>query len=532
MWPLSKVQLNEIQAPAEEQRRSSQTQVFSSNNIDLPILRAIENCSTFGKAIRSIAFVRRFIKLFVQKQPPITSHLSIAELREATNLILQVVQRHYFSKELDLLRSAKAIKSANWKKLSPFLDQNDGLVRVGGRLANSDLSYNQKHPILLPDKQRITVLIIDHFHKQTLHAGPQLLLSSILQYYWPINGRNQARSCVRRCVKCFKTNPRPSEQIMGNLPAARITPSPPFMKTGCDYCGPMYLNPVHRRAASMKVYLCIFVCFSTKAAHIEIVGDLSTASFLAALHRFVSRRGRPTDVFSDNGSTFLGAANDLHQRRRLFDKDCRNQIATAAAQLGINWHFIPPISPHFGGLWEACVKSAKTHIVRVLQDIKPTREELETLVAQVEACLNSRPSTPQYDDPNDGAPLTPGHFLIGRPLVAIPEPDFTSKPVNRLTRWQHMQQALQHFWRRWSADYLQRLQSKTKWPTEHNNIRPGQIVLMKNSNLPPLQWPLAMVLEAIPGRDGKVRAARVKTVNGEYLRNIRSLCVLPIDDNE
>lgn len=534
-WPKTNVNLVEYSTHENEERKTKKKEtealVLVSSVNESPILILIDRLSSYNKIIRIVALCRRFIYISLKGQPITTQTISVLERKEATQCIIKVIQRTNFSTELNMLLKNKYITKGKLKNLSPFLD-SDGIIRVGGRLKYADLSYDQRHPILLPDKTRFTSLLIQHFHLSVMHAGPQLLLSTIRQQYWPINGRNQARLCVFKCVQCFRVKPRSSDQIMADLPESRINPAPPFSTTGVDYCGPFHLKPIHRRAAAQKVYLCIFVCFATKAAHLEIAGDLSTPTFIAALKRFVSRRGRPSHIHSDNGTNFLGASRDLEFHRQLFSEEKHHQLCTAAAEMNIQWHFTPPNSPHFGGLWESCVKSAKYHLMRVLKDLKPTREEFETVTAQVEACLNSRPLTQQYDHPNDPQPLTPGHFLIGRPLNAIPDPDFTDIPQNRLSKWQQMQQALQHFWRRWTSEYLQKLQERTKWQIERDNIKSGAIVLMKSANYPPQQWPLAKVIELSHGKDGKVRVVKLQTAGGIYSRNITKICVLPIDDNE
>lgn len=155
--------------------------------------------------------------------------------------------------------------------------------------------------------------------------------------------------------------------------------------------------------------------------HLEVVSDYSSDAFLAALRRFVSRRGLCHTIYSDCGTNFVGADNQL---RALFSASGAGgrRIADGLASLGIQWRFNPPAAPHFGGLWEAAVKSMKHHLRRVLGESTLTYEEMATLLTQVEACLNSRPLQALTDDPEDTAALTPGHFLIGSAINAVPEP--------------------------------------------------------------------------------------------------------------
>jgi len=189
---------------------------------------------------------------------------------------------------------------------------------------------------------------------------------------------------------------------------------------------------------------------------------------------------------------------------------------------------IPPASPHFGGLWEAGVKSTKNHLRRVIGNDVLTYEEMNTILIQIEACLNSRPLCPLNTDPNDLSVLTPGHFLIGEPLATIADENWNDVPVNRMSRWQLVQSKSQHFWRRWSSEYLSRLQQRPKWLGESPEVKVGELVLLKDENLPPLKWKLARIKEVFPGSDGHVRVASIITSAGVFKRPIAKLCRLPM----
>ncbi|XP_035218794.1 uncharacterized protein LOC118192027 [Stegodyphus dumicola] len=246
-------------------------------------------------------------------------------------------------------------------------------ARVGGRLKNSDLSEMRKRPMILPTKHNFTV------------------------------------------------NSRSVHQQMADLPAARVTISRAFAKTGLDFCSPFVVKN--------------FVGRSKQALHFEIVNGLTSAAFIAALKRFIARRGKPSDIFSDNGRNFVGAHRELRAiLKSLFKDKSEEEIKGYLATEGINWHFNPPSTPHFGGLWEASVKSLKYHLKRVVGKTILTYEEFFTLIVQIESVLNSRPLCPISNDPNDVEALTPAHFLIGSSLIALPEPNFTEIPINRITR--------------------------------------------------------------------------------------------------
>lgn len=207
------------------------------------------------------------------------------------------------------------------------------------------------------------------------------------------------------------------------------------------------------------------------------------------------------------------------------------KIAELVANDGINiWNFIPPSAPHFGGLWEAGVKSTKYHLRRILGNAVLTFEEMTTTLVEIEACLNSRPLCPLSSDPNDLGVLTPGHFLIGDHLRTPPRPSLLDVNTNRLERWQLTQQLTEHFWQRWSTEYLHRLQVRPKWLSKTPNLNVGDIVIVRDERLPPAKWILGRVVETHAGQDNLVRSATVKTATSLFKRPITKLCGLPINE--
>ncbi|GFX09219.1 integrase catalytic domain-containing protein [Trichonephila clavipes] len=194
----------------------------------------------------------------------------------------------------------------------------------------------------------------------------------------------------------------------------------------------------------------------------------------------------------------------------------------------IKWNFNPPSPPHFGGLWEAGVKSLKYHLKRVIGNSILSHEEFLTLVVQIEAVLNSRPICPLSNDPNDVETLTPAHFLVGSSLVAVPDPDYTEIPMNILSRWQLVQRMNQHFWLKWSSEYLNRLQQRPKWCKGNVGFKEGDLVLVTPSeNSDSLKWHLARILKLHPGKDNIVRVVTLKDKQGIYKRPVTKIANLP-----
>ncbi|UYV74036.1 hypothetical protein LAZ67_11001902 [Cordylochernes scorpioides] len=426
-----------------------------------PILDLNFKFSTFRKLSRVTAWLLRFIHNARHSSDKIKhTELSSNELDNSIRTLIQIIQSSEFKTEIQCFNQSKVLPTnSKLLSLNPFIDSS-GILRVGGRLRKSNLQFNEKHPIILPHNHFVTKLIVQQFNVEHLHSGLQLTLCAIRQKYWIPSGRILVKKLINRCMTCFKTKRQVLKQIMGDLPIHRIIPSSPFSKTGIDLAGPFITKPnVIRTKVTLKSYIALFICFSTKAIHLEIVSDLSTPTFLAAFRRFISRRGKPSDIFTDNATNFKGAKNILNNIHQLV-KD--SSIQSYVANEHITWHFIPPSAPNFGGIWEAGIKSLKYHLLRCLKSAVLNFEELNTLTSQIEACLNSRPLYPMSSDPNDFNPLTPGHFLIGRPLTALTEPSYHPND-NYLTRWKLIQKARDVFWQRWSREYLNNLQQRSKW---------------------------------------------------------------------
>lgn len=484
--------------------------------------------STFFPLQRTVGYILRFIYNSSNPKNKNVGTLSVNELQNSLNLIIQVIQEKHFLKEKVALSKGVPVIDKTLLCLSPFLDENK-LIRVGGRLKNADISFNQKHPILLPSHDPVVTLMLIQEHQRLGHAGAQTVLSNFRLKFWPLNGLREIKHVIRKCLICFRFSAQPSQQIMADLPKCRVSVSRPFVNVGVDYGGPFLIKTSRLRKAPLsKVYIAIFVCMSTKAVHIELVSDLSTDGFISTLKRFISRRGNPSQIFSDNATNFLGACNNLKELYSFFkSKTNSDAIKNYLAQSETQFKFIPPRSPHWGGLWESAIKNAKYHIKRLVGNANLTFENFYTILTQIEAILNSRPLCAISTDPNDLQSLTPGHFLIGTSLTAFPERDLTTVSENRLSFWQRGVQIQQSFWKRWSVDYFNKLQYRPKWMKHFPNLKVNDLVLIKEDNCLPLNWPLGRIIETFPGSDNKVRVVKLKTQNGIYTRPITKVCPLP-----
>ncbi|XP_070855417.1 uncharacterized protein [Drosophila suzukii] len=292
-----------------------------------------------------------------------------------------------------------------------------------------------------------TELVIQNSHQATLHGGAHLTLAHTRYKFWIPNVRQAVRTILRKCITCFRASPSIGSQLMGDLPVPRVNPpNRPFIATGVDYTGAIEIKAARLRGTSTyKGYIAIFVCLATKAVHLEAVTGLSSEHFQLAFSRFTGRRGPVQHMYSDNGTNFVGA-NKLLACAPQADHD----HATCPT-----WHFTPPYSPNFGGLWEAGVKSIKHHVKRIVGSHKQTYEELATVLIRIEACLNCRPLCPLTADPDDLEALTPAHFLIGDTLLAPAHcrPQNSSFP-------------------------------RPKWSQERENFEINELVLIKDDQLP------------------------------------------------
>lgn len=530
-WPSQVIQNTNLPAAEFKIKTDSAVNLINIQKFDI-----FNQFSSYTKLQRVLAWIMRFrnnLKLSKLNRPlRLSGPLKTAELKASQTILIKLCQAESFVQEYKMLKAKQVLKtSSSILSLNPFLDENN-VIRVGGRIKNSDYSFDKKFPALLPKNHELTKLIFKQFHEKLLHCGAQQLLAVVREQYWPISGRNSAKGIVHNCIKCFKATPKSYNPLMGDLPLKRLQPNMPvFTNVGLDYAGPILIKDRKLRGAKLiKSYVCLFVCLVTKAIHIELVTDLSTHAFIAVLKRFISRRGKPFMISSDNAKNFVGAANQLRDLYRWLNSAAvKDEITNFLSNQNIKWEFIIPRAPHQGGIWESGVKSIKLHIKRVLGNASLNYEDFQTVLTQIEATLNSRPLSPLTTDPSDLNPLTPGHFIIGKPLCALPEPNYVTVPENNLSRYQRIQRLVQTFWKRWGREVIPELQRRTKWFRHLPALlRVDSVVLIQEDNLPPLQWCLGRVIEVHASSDNIPRSATVLTSNGHSIkRAVNKLCVLP-----
>lgn len=511
------------------------TQTCNTCNKVNTLVSVLDKYSNIEKLTRIISYVKRFINNCKKENIKKRDKLCPEELTSALHAIIGLDQEKHFHAEIKQLKEHSNLSNikTSLSNLSPFLDSNS-LLRIGGRLQNANLSFAQRHPIILPKASHITKLIIRKEHLRLKHAGLKLILCSLNEQYWIINANREIKSVIHKCIICFKLKAKATTQLMGSLPLDRVNVTRPFQIIGTDYGGPFNVKQSRiRKPVLTKAYIVIFVCFVTKAIHIELVSDMTTNSFLACLKRFIFRRNKPTKIYCDNAAYYKGANNILNDLYELQNSTShQDAVHDYCNTERISFHFIPSYSPVFGGLWEAGIKSVKYHIKRVIGQAVLTYEELNTVLVQIEGILNSRPLTPMSADPDDMSYLSPAHFLTGSTLTSYPELNLVGENVGKLSFWKQCEQMQQTFWHQWHKQYLVMLQSRPKWKGVQPNLQIGTMVLIKNDNVSPLQWPMGRIVDVKPGKDGKVRALDVKTAKGFIITtSIMKVCPLPIDNN-
>ncbi|XP_062556974.1 uncharacterized protein LOC134221813 [Armigeres subalbatus] len=310
---------------------------------------------------------------------------------------------------------------------------------------------------------------------------------------------------------------------MAPLPKVRLTPFiRPFTYVGVDYFGPIL---VKQGRSNTKRWIALFTCLSIRAVHMEVVHTLSTESCILAIRRFVTRRGAPAEIFSDNGTNFHGANNEL--RKQIEKRDQR--LAEVFTNGNTKWSFNPPGAPHMGGAWERMVRSVKLAIGGFLESTrKPDDETLETVIIEAEGIINSRPLTYIPLESANQESLTPNHFLLGSSsgVKLLPVLPIEYRATLR-SSWKLAQHMADGFWRRWLKEYLPVISRQSKWFDDVREIAIGDLVLVVNGAVRN-QWTRGRIEKVIPGADGKIRQAWVRTAGGLYRRPAVKLALLDV----
>lgn len=456
--------------------------------------------------------------------------LRVKDLQTAELFLIKAAQSKAFPEETEALATkshqengivGKSVKRTSpIHRLKPIVD-DDGVLRVGGRLHQTELPYDVKHPVLLPKKAHLTDLVIRHFHQRTGHQGRARTHAEIRSSgYWIVNGSSLIGHHISKCVTCRKLRASPQQQVMAELPTDRFEQVPPFTSSAVDYFGPFYIKEGRKE---MKRYGVLFTCMDSRAIHLEIATSLTTDSFLNAYRRFVCRRGPIQQLRSDQGTNFVGAKNELEAALHEMN---HNKIQRELLKDNCDWFawkMNVPHASHMGGVWERQIKTVRSVLTGLLENHgnQLDDESLRTLMIEAEAIVNSRPlTTDDLTDPDSQDVLTPNHLLTMKSSIILAPPgNFQRADVYSKKRWRRVQQLADEFWQRWRKSYLQSLQTRQKWTTPMKNVEVGDIVILKDDSVPRNCWKLARVETTYPDADGYVR--KVKVAVADQSRDVK-----------
>uniref|UniRef100_A0A5S6QR89 Integrase catalytic domain-containing protein n=1 Tax=Trichuris muris TaxID=70415 RepID=A0A5S6QR89_TRIMR len=486
------------------------------------ILQLIDRTSQLRSLLRVVARVHRAVALFRSSTDSLPVEVITAmELVHAWTTCVKSVQRHYFAFEVSSLgRSQPLSRTSKLCALNPFMDDN-GVLRVGGRLHLAHLPFEARHPPVLPSKHSLADLLVQQAHSERGHSGVEDTLAEVRGRAWIIDLRALVRRVLYQCVTCRREIGIPSKTKLSWLPPCRIRrPLHVFASTGLDYFGPFYVSI---RRSTVKRWICLFTCLAVRAVHMEICHNLDADSFLSAFRRFTARRGTPAECISDNGTNFVAGDRILREGIKRLNN---SKVEEFMAAKGIRWHFIPPGAPNFGGSWERLIRCAKRAMATVFRGRSTNDEILQTVVVEVEDLLNGRPLTHVSSDVRDTEPLTPNHFLLGRPYASLPPTWSEERETVSRKRWQAAQTLTDQFWRRWIREYLPTLASSSRNKSATKDLREDDIVLLVEVDNPRGIWPLGQIKKSYPGPDGVTRVVDVQCSRGVIRRPVSRLIKL------
>eukprot|EP00794_Sanderia_malayensis_P004327 gene4327-4900_t len=463
------------------------------------------------------------------QEPPETS-----TLQSAMCVILSVIQKEGFSQEMKCLQNNQHVsKKSSLRSLSPIIGEK-GLMRVGGRCERQEVSYNRKHPIILPQKSHITDLVVRHLHEDVYHQGHKLTEGAIRNAgYWITGSKRLASTMIGKCVTCKKLRGLPATQKMADLPADRIEPCPPFTSVGVDVFGPweVITRKTCGGSANSKRWAVMFTCMYSRAVHIEVLESMTTSSMINALRRFFAFRGPAKVLRSDQGINFTGVANELKLLAK--DIDVKQLLQTKR----FHWLFNPPKASHTGGAWERMIGTARKILDSILKNQKGiSHEVLTTVLCEAMGIINSRPLVDISTDPDLPTVLTPATLLTQKfDRASAPEVNLQKASYAYQDQWKRVQILAEVFAERWKHEYLSSMASRQKWMEETPSIKSGDIVLLMEDNEKRREWPLGKVIATPQSDDGKVCKIKLKVVRGddvrEYTRPISKIVKL-LSENE
>ncbi len=504
--------------------------------------------SSLRKLLRVSALCRKFL---VSKGKTTTT-LTTRDLMVEREFWDHRVQLETFLGIIDSIQRQKFHSMAHSLGLVIDKERRFPVIRCQGRYGNTDLPEFTRAPKLLPKDHWYTKLVVMDYHYRNIHAGTAQTLAAIRQEYWIPQGRAMVKATISKCLICRRVQGGPYATLkMPPWPSKRVTKSDPFKYVGVDYLGPFWVKD--SKGTNVKVWICLFTCMAVRAIHLEVTEDMTAERFLDAVRRFIARRGTPFEFTSDNALQFK-------LTNRMFKKfwvkgsiSCfpteHPDILSYVSEKGIEWTFIPEVAPWMGGFYERLVGNVKWGLRKSLGRRILPLVQMQTLVAEVEAVVNSRPLVYVGSELEDRWTLSPADFL-GVTKVGIPvfesedgeDPDYEEKVTSAEKlgkKWIHSLRQLDQFWQCWRDHYLLSLRERKQVDLKQNRsrvaIQPsvGDVVLIQEPNLPRGHWRIGKIQETLQSRDGEIRSAKVLLPNGKlFTRAVKLLYPLEIPKTE
>ena len=508
-WKNHQPEVEEIEDDVEVKQEK---RVNAIKRTEYSVLEVLETrVSNWNKMKRIIVWMMRFVSKHWKKDK--IEEMSVEEIQSGETKLIKLIQERSYGSLMKAIKEGKQKDKMNGgiNKLDPTIDEN-GIMRVGGRLARSNESEEFKFPIIMPKKTVATKRLIEWHHKKIEHRGKHSTISRLReQGYWIINSGKEVGGMVFKCVRCKWLRGKAVEQKMSELPWNRTTVVPPFTYCGADVFGPMMVKEGRR---SVKRYGVVFTCFSLRAVHIELLATMETDSFILALTRLIGRRGAVREIRTDNGTNFVGAESEL---RKALEEIDHKKVGDFLSEEGcdyVTWKRNTPTASHMGGVWERQIRTIKSVLCSLVKSNprKLDEESLRTFLTEAESIVNSRPLTLEDLHNPEITPLTPNQILTMKTFVASPPPgEFQSEGGYARKRWRVVQHLAGAFWSRWKREYLQLLQTRQKWTGVKRNMQVNDVVLMKEEGVGRGAWPLGRIKEVHPSKDGLVRSVTVQT---------------------
>ena len=441
------------------------------------------------------------------------------EFQTAENLLFGLAQRESFPEIFTKEKGEQGLVDQlpldhPLSGVVPYVGE-EGLVRVGGRLREAALSFEVKHPVVLHGQHMVTRRYVEAVHDQTPHQGRVLTLSMVRGTgVFVLGGRRLIDAVIKQCVTCAKLRGKTEGQLMADLPSARLEATAPFTEVGADVFGPFVVEEgqtTRARTSKVKVFVLLLTCLASRAVHLEPLSGMDTTSMVNALKRFMAIRGKCNQILSDHGTNFIGALGQVEDFQRLQE---------AAKAEGIQWKLNPVAASHFGGVFERKIGSVRRVLEASLRKHvgRLTRDDLCTLLQEAGAVVNSTPLYADTDNVQEPLPISPSMLLTLRtPSDVGSYGVFSDRDVMAYgqRRWRRAQYLADEFWKLWRSNYLQELTSRAKWTRAKSSLRKGDLVLMREKNVPRCDWRMARVVEATEGVDGLVRRVKVSFLNSK-----------------